>query len=384
MTCRGSPRRSQTVNIDADNRVRVRRNSHTFVLVVMVTASPRHGCAVRAPLRLARFWFPLLLIMMPEAHAGLQLIDTMPLSGIRGELGHMALDPTEQRLYVTGMGSDMLLELDLTTGKVIGRITDLNHPRGVEYLPRSRHLMVSNSGSGGLGVYKADTLVPIRDITFGGDSSDMCLDSITGRSYIGYGEGHRSGIAVIDGDGHPLAQWSLDSHPQGIAVDGRTRRLYVNLPSRHEIAVFNLATGKRTATWSLGTHTGSNFPLTLDSAHQRLFLATRNPDRLLVVDARSGQVLQTLTAPGDVGDLSYDSANGTLYASGGVGRIAVYLSSGNERLLRTEDIRTVRGAHTATLDAINGHYYLAVPAHRRRPAEIRVYADRVAPAKHSE
>ncbi|MGA9852926.1 MAG: hypothetical protein WBR15_08360 [Gammaproteobacteria bacterium] len=320
------------------------------------------------------FWGAALLLMVLPAHAALGLNRVIPLPGVHGQFGRMALDSKHQRLFVNVTGSDMLLVVDLTTDAVRGRITGLDQPLGVTYLAQSDRLVVGNRGNGDLDFYDADALTSRNAITFGGDADGLCYDTATGRLYFGYGDGHhKSGIAIMDSDGKPLAQLPLDSHPAGFAVDASAKRLYVNLPASREIAVFDLTSDKRIATWRLGIESGANFPMVLDAAHDRLFVATRAPDRLLVIEMRSGRVLQTLAAPGDVDDLFYNAAIGELYATGGVGKLAVYAGAETGRLSVSEDIRTLRGARASLLDAAAGRYYLAVPAGQDGMAEIRVY-----------
>ncbi|MGH8282219.1 MAG: hypothetical protein ACRESE_00025 [Gammaproteobacteria bacterium] len=314
-----------------------------------------------------------LLLAVPLAHAGLSLKAIFMLSGVRGQFGQMALDVAHHRLYVTVTGSDALLVLDLNTGAVRGKITDLDQPRGVVYLPHNNVLAVNNGGSGDLNLYAADSLIQISSITFGSRTGGLRYDAATGRLYLGYDAGHQSGIAILDSNGRPLVQLPLGSHPSGFVVDAAAKRLYVNLPDSREIAVFDLSDDKRLATWPLGIESGTNFPMALDAIHGWLFVATRSPDRLLVLEARTGRILQTLMAPGDVGDLFYNAGTQELYASGGVGRIVVYASGKTGRLLESEDIHTLRGARTSLLDPVIGHYYLAVPAGRGSVAEIRVY-----------
>ncbi len=315
----------------------------------------------------------MVLLAAPLAHAGLGLKAIITLPGVRGQFGRMALDAAHHRLFVALTGSDALLVLDLDTGAVRSKIPNLDQPRGAVYLPDNNVLVVNDGGSGDLNFYAADSLTHISSITFGSRTGSLRYDAASGRLYLGYDAGHQSGIAIMDRNGRPLTQLPLNSHPAGFVVDASAKRLYVNLPDSREIAVFNLSNDKRVATWSLGIGSGANFPMALDAAHHCLFVATRSPDRLLVLEAHTGRILQTLLASGDVGDLFYDAGTQELYASGGVGRIAVYTSGKAGRLLESGNIRTRRGARTSLLDAATGPYYLAVPAGHGSVAEIRVY-----------
>ena len=307
------------------------------------------------------------------ASAGLGLHRVIPLPGVRGEFGGMALDKAHQRLFVSVTGRDALLAVDLGSGALTSEISDLDYPRSVAYLPASRRIAISNYGSGELDFYDAVSLEPDGSITFGGEAGSLVNDDASGRIYFGYGKGHASGIGIVNGSGRPLMQLPLDSHPAGLVLDADSGRLYVNLPASREIAVFDVTNGRRLATWELGVRSGANHVIALDAAGNRLFVATRSPGRLLVLDARSGRVLQSLLAPGDVGSLSYNAVGRELYAADGVGKVVTYRDSRKARLVESGEIRTARGARTALFDPDSGRYFLAVPARRHGVAEIRVY-----------
>lgn len=328
-----------------------------------------------APRRASHSWFlGLLIACVPAlASAGLGLQRVIPLPGVRGEIGGMALDKARQRLFVAVTGSDALLVVDLGSSALSGKLWDLDRPRSVAYLPARRRIAISNYGDGELELYDADKLTPEGSVTFGGDADGLVSDDSSARIYFGYGKGHTSGIGIVNDDGRPLMQLPLDSHPAGLALDTNSDRLYVNLPASRKIAVFDGASGRRLATWNLNSGSGSNYAMALDAAGDRLFVATRAPDRVLVLDTRSGRVLQSLVTPGDVASLTYNPAGRELYAASGGGKVVAYLDSHDGQLMENGEIRTARGARTALFDQDGGRYFLAVPATRLGVAEIRVY-----------
>lgn len=293
---------------------------------------------------------------------------------MRGAFGGMTVDAARQRLFVNAAGDSRMLVVNLADGAVSGQLGGLDRPRGVVYLPRSDTVVVSNAGSGELGFYAAGNLAPQGAISFGNSAGDLHYDAEQDRVYLAYGNGADGGIAAVSDDAQPLAQFELESRPAGFMVDRRTGRLYVNLPARRDVAVFDLAESRRVATWNLGAGSGANSAMALDEAAGHLFIVTSAPDRLLVLDLHDGRILQVLPAPANVGNLSYDAVTRELFAASGAGRIAVYAEGSDGSLTQTDEVPTARGAAAACLDAANGRYYLAVPARGgRQVAEIRVY-----------
>ncbi|MGH8280390.1 MAG: YncE family protein, partial [Gammaproteobacteria bacterium] len=253
-------------------------------------------------------WLALLLLVPGLARAGLALHQVIPLPAVRGAFGGMAADVTHARLFVCVSGENRLLAIDLASGTVIGQLAGLDRPHALVYLPVVDRLAVSNAASGELDFYSADSLAPAGAVTFGTRAAGLGYDPQDQRVYSGYANGRTGGVAVVGPGGEPLNQFVLDDPPAGLVVDRKTQSLFVNLPRLAAVAVFDLASGERRGIWTLvaGRGSPSALALALDAEAGRLFVATRNPDRILVLDTANGRQLQTLAAPGDVGTLAYD------------------------------------------------------------------------------
>jgi hypothetical protein len=77
------------------------------------------------------------------------------------------------------------------------------------------------------------------------------------------------------------------------------------------------------ATWPI-RDTSENFPMALDEANHRLFVGTRNPARLLILDSETGNTIASLDSSGDTDDIFYDATAKRIYVSGGEGAISVF------------------------------------------------------------
>jgi len=56
--------------------------------------------------------------------------------------------------------------------------------------------------------------------------------------------------------------------------------------------------------------------MSFDEADHRLFVTTRNPGKLIVLNTDSGKVVTSLPCVGDNDDMAYDSASKRIYVSG--------------------------------------------------------------------
>jgi hypothetical protein len=63
--------------------------------------------------------------------------------------------------------------------------------------------------------------------------------------------------------------------------------------------------------------------MALDEADHRLFVGTRRPSKLIVLNTQTGAIVTTLTCAGDTDDLYYDPHSKCVYVIGGEGMISV-------------------------------------------------------------
>lgn len=61
----------------------------------------------------------------------LRLVRTISLPNVRGRIDHMALNTKSNHLFVAEVDNGSVDEVDLASGAVIGRISDLREPQGV-------------------------------------------------------------------------------------------------------------------------------------------------------------------------------------------------------------------------------------------------------------
>jgi hypothetical protein len=133
-------------------------------------------------------------------------------------------------------------------------------------------------------------------------------------------------------------------HPESFQIERGYHRLFVNIPGRPEIAVVDLDRLSVIARWHEWT-TLSNFAMALDEKGHRLFVAFRNPSRLLALDTTSGKTVASAEIVGDTDDLFYD-ARGRVYAIGGGGFVDVFDVKDSTRVRPLDRVATSSGART--------------------------------------
>lgn len=300
----------------------------------------------------------------------LRLVQTIPLPRVEGRIDHFAIDLKGQRLFMAALGNNTLEVFDLRAGRWIQSIAGLHHPQGVRFIPESNRLFAANAEGGQVVIFDGESLQAVGAADGLDDADNIRYDAAAKLVYVGYGDG---ALAILDAhDGKRLGDIKLQGHPESFQLEKPGARVFVNVPNVRQIAVLDRAKRAIIARWPLEGDR-ANFPMALDEANHRLFVACRKPPELLVIDTGSGGVRARLPCAGDADDLWYDAARRRLYISGGEGSLSVIEQRGAEQYEEVARIPTAPGARTSFFAPELGRLYLAVPHRGERRAELRIY-----------
>jgi hypothetical protein len=208
----------------------------------------------------------------------------------------------------------------------------------------------------------------LATVALGDDADNIRYDAPSRLLYVGCGRG---ALAVVEtASNRHVGEIALAAHPESFQLERDGARVFVNVPSAHDLVVADRTTRKILAKWPLG-FVGANFPMALDEAAHRLFVGCRVPARLLVFDTATGRELAKFDLHGDCDDLFFDATRHLLYASCGEGFIDVFNQTDADHYTLRESVPTVAKARTCFFDGT--HLYLAVPKSGAREAAVRVY-----------
>lgn len=311
-----------------------------------------------------------------QAHPGapLRLIAVIPLPEVHGRIDHFDVDLAHQRLFMSALGNDTLQVFDLRASEPIHTISGLREPQGVTYVPKSNRVFVANGDDGTVRIFHGDTYTLLKVVHFPSDADDTRYDSHTNRVFVGYGGDDDAALGILDGaTGRILQSIKLPGHPESFQLEANGDRIFVNVPTAgNQIAVISRSEGKVVAMWALGG-AQDNFPMALDEKDHRLFVTTRTPPEVFVLDTESGKVIARVQAVGHADDMWYDAARQRIYVSGGSGFISVIQQEDVTHYRSMAQIRTVPGGRTSCFVPELNRLYLGVWGRGGQPEGLRVY-----------
>jgi DNA-binding beta-propeller fold protein YncE len=316
-----------------------------------------------------------ILLLLPatlakaQANAPLKLEKTIELPEVQGRIDHMSIDIKGQRLFVSALGNNTVEVIDLKSGKRAYTITGLKEPQGVLFVADNDRIFVASSKDGTVKMFDGTSLKLLKTIEYGDDADNLRYDSSRQRVYVGYGDG---ALAELDTDGNKIAETKLDAHPESFQLEKNSPRIYVNLPKSRKIAVVDREAHSIVTTWGTGMSL-ANYAMALDEADHRLFVVTRYPARLLVLQTESGKIVQSLSAVGDCDDIFFDQARKRIYATGGEGAISVFEQQDADHYKEIARTPTVKGARTSFFSPDFSRLYVAVRRQGSSPAMIQVF-----------
>lgn len=282
----------------------------------------------------------------------------------------MSVDIEHMRLFAAAPTNKTLEIVDLRTGRP-WRSLEGENPAAARYAPEFNQLYVPRGQS--LYIYDGRTLDVIASIDLESNLDELQYNARAKRIYVGCMTPGKTGIAVIAiPEGKLLGRIPLPAKLQGIAVEQKGSRVFANTPSVKQIAVMDGEKRKLLNTWLLEDVEG-NSPIGLDEAHHRLFVGTRHPAQLVVLDTTTGKAIAKIDMNSDADDLFYDPANKRIYVSCGEGFVDVIEQRDADHYKLIARVPTVVGARTSTFSAKLNAFYLGVPRRGDQPAELRVF-----------
>src|SRR5467141_3933640 len=229
----------------------------------------------------------------------LLLVQEIPLPNVGGRIDHFTFDLKRKRVIGAALGNNTVEVVDTFSGRDIHSITGAAAPQGVVYVGELNRLFVANGTDGKLRVYDGDSFQLLNTLDIGEDADNVRYDPIEKKVYVAFGGDEGGGIAVLDAaTGKRLEDVAkLDAHPESFQIASSKPVIYANMATKAKVVLIDRNTHKLTD-WPLKNEK-SNYPMALDEANHRLFVVTRKPAQLVVLDTESGATIASVPCVAD-------------------------------------------------------------------------------------
>jgi hypothetical protein len=316
-------------------------------------------------------------------------------NGIAGRLDHLAYDPVTDRLFLAAFSKGSLEVVERGTGTLVRSIGGIPEAQGVAVVPALHRVFVSCGDDGTLRAFDTLSLESLGAVAVAEDADNVRFDERTGSVMVGGGS--KSGGAVVAVDPVSLAKRCVCpvlSHAESFQCDPSGPRVFVNVPGdkyaedEGAVAVLDRDACAPITTWPVH-RAARNFPMALDAAHGRLYVATRKPAGVHVMDTASGSVLASADCAADCDDVFLDSAGERLLVIGGgrrtmdragptvesdrPGALDVFSVARDGIPRRIAVLPLPPHARTGLWVPSLRTLFVAVPVQGREPAELREY-----------
>jgi DNA-binding beta-propeller fold protein YncE len=302
----------------------------------------------------------------------LQLIQRIPAPGVAGRIDHFSAYSKRRLLIFAALGNNSVEIVNTFEGKIVHSIKGLDEPQGVVYVPDFDKIFVANAGNGRVNVYDGETYALRKSIELGeeSDTDNVRWDEASKRVFVGI----VGGIAMIDAATEAHVEKDLKGsggHSESFQLEKNGSRIFVNVPDDESVVnVIDRKTGGLTR-WGLNG-AKANYPMALDEDDHRLFVVTRRPPLLIVLDTDTGKEVARVSVSGSCDDVYFDSARKRIYALGGEGFISVVQQNDPNHYTLSGNIPTTVGVRTGVF--LGTSLYTGVPAAGLEPAQIWNYA----------
>jgi len=315
-----------------------------------------------------------------QDHAPLRLVQTIPMPNVKGRIDHMDVDVKGKRLFVAGLENGSLEVVDLQAGKWSKSISGFKKTQGVAYVPSLNKVFVASGDDGMLRVFRGDTLDLLDAIKLDLGPNRVAYDPHRKLLYVGYG-GKDAGkdygeVGIIDAnmDKH-VGDVKVEAHPAELLLDASGNTLFVFVSAASKVQVVDTKKREVVSTWPVSSQ--RNGDGAFDEKTHRLFIGTRPPPRMIVMDSQSGKEIANLPTVDGMDGVYFDATHRRVYVSGGrdfdVGYIFAYQQKDADHYEIIGKIPTKSGAGTSFWSAELNRYYVAAPAHENERAAILVF-----------
>ncbi|MGF6919458.1 YncE family protein [Paraburkholderia sp. 40] len=310
----------------------------------------------------------------------LTVLSTTPLPEVTGgDFDHFAVDLSRSRLYVSAEKYGSIEVFQLPNGEHLASVkTVAKSPHKILLANDGKELLIADAGDSNVKVVDTKTFEVKKVIPLDPQPDSGVSDRESGIFFVGNGgaQAHRDNAyislisladdSVLDRIDVPAGQL------KAMVIDHGTHRLFVNMRDKNEIGVIDLGTRKLASIWHV-PGPSRNSAMAFDPTRRRLFIGSRGPGKLFVLDASNGSVIQSLDIVDISDDMTFDPLHHRLYVTGAEGLDVVKQVDQNHYAIE-QHIDTLGGKTSIYVPSLKRFYVVHTKGPQAAEAGLQVFS----------
>ena len=296
-------------------------------------------------------------VAMAAPGTGYHLIKKISLGAAPGGgeyFDYVTVDSAARRVYLSH-GAEVKV-LDADNFSVVGTISGLKRCHGLVVLPELGKGFITDGDAAQVVVFDLKSLKKTAEIKTPPDTDSIFYDPASKLIFTFNGDSKNA--SVIDPVKETVVKTiDLDGGVEQAVADGKGT-IYDNNEEKNDVAVIDTKTLTVKARWPVAP-AGSPVAMDMDREHRRLFSSGRDPSFLVMMDADSGKVLQSLPISSGVDANIFEPETGWLFVATRAGKLHIFHEDSPNKLTEVETITTEYGAKTMNLDSKTHNLFLS-------------------------
>jgi YVTN family beta-propeller protein len=275
---------------------------------------------------------------------------------------YLTVDSHARRVYASH-GTEVKVA-DADSGAVVGTISGLKRCHGISLVEELGKGFISD-GTGKVVIFDMASLKVTGEVKGEEDADAIIYDSASKHVFVFNGDA-KSATVIDPANGAVVKSIALGGGPEFAAADGKGM-VYNNIEDKNELVAIDSTTLTVKSRWPVAP-AGQPTALAMDREHRRLFVAGRNPQKLVILDADNGKVIQSFPISAGADANVFEPETGLIFASTREGMVHIFHEDTPDKYSEVETVKTEYGAKTMALDSKTHNIYLTTADFGAAPA----------------
>jgi YVTN family beta-propeller protein len=236
-----------------------------------------------------------------------------------GKWDYLKMDGERERLFVSH--GDRIHIIDLKTDKPVGEITGLNGVHGIGLAKDLNKGYITNGTDNTITVFDYNTFKVLKTLQIEGKKADAVLYDKFSKQVFIFNNGSGNAVVIDAATDKVVGKIEMGGAPE-FACTNDKGSVFNNNEETNEIFEIDVKTRTVKNRFSLSPNEVAT-GLTIDPATNRLFSVCRKTKTMVVLDASTGKVIQTLPIGGGVDGVVFDKDLKLVITSNGEGNATI-------------------------------------------------------------